>query len=114
MDIKEFVKEAINGIAQAVYEINDEGFITVCDTDFQKFGEHPVITKDGKLVREIKFNVCVEVSDRTDKDAGFKLAIVRGGIDYENSNTTKNVISFSLPVAFLPPNRKKNGQVPKD
>lgn len=103
MEIKEFIKEVIGDITDAVIEINSEkcnsGAI-VCPSRFSNRGEIYSITEDGKMVRNVDFNLSVVVSGKNEANAGLKISIARVGIGNETTNSTTSTISFSIPVAF--------------
>lgn len=106
MDIKEFIKQTIIGISEAVIEINDEkGYtgLSVC----------PPITRgnqrvdnNGTIIQEIEFNLCVEVSGINKAEAGLKIAVAKIGAESGTNNTARNNIKFTLPVAFPSANYK--------
>lgn len=103
MEIKEFIKEVIGDITDAVIEINSEKCnkgVVVCPSKFFKIGEIYSITEDGKMVRNIDFNLSVVVSGKNEANAGLKISIARVGIGNETTNSTTSTISFSIPVAF--------------
>ena len=107
MDIKEFVKQTIIGISEAVIEINEEkrgtGLVAcppvtrgVTRTDNQ-----------GTIIQDIEFNRCVEISCNAKSDSGIKIAVANIGAEKEANNTARSNIKFTLPVAFPSANYKK-------
>lgn len=103
MEIKEFIKEVIGDITDAVIEINSEkcnSGVVVCPSRFSNRGEIYSITEDGKMVRNVDFNLSVVVSGKNEANAGLKISIARVGIGNETTNSTTSTISFSIPVAF--------------
>ncbi len=103
MEIKEFIKEVIGDITDAVIEINSEkrsSGVIVCPSKFSSKGEIFSITEDGRMVRNVDFNLSVVVSGKNEANAGLKISIARVGIGNETTNSTTSTISFSIPVAF--------------
>ena len=90
-------------ITDAVIDINIEKCnkgVVVCNSKFFKIGEIYSFTEDGKMVRNIDFNLSVVVSGKNEANAGLKISIARVGIGNETTNSTTSTISFSIPVAF--------------
>lgn len=88
MEIKEFIKEVIGDITDAVIEINSDKCnrgVVVCPSKFSKIGEIYSITEDGKMVRNIDFNLSVVVPGKNEANAGLKISIARVGIGNETT-----------------------------
>lgn len=103
MNIKDFVKQTIIGISEAIIEINDEKKETglkVCPFSAKGGNKSFVRDVNGTIVLDVDFDLCVEVSDNTNAEAGLKIAIVKTGIDSCSSNSTTSNIKFTLPIAF--------------
>ena len=103
MEIKEFVKEAIGDIADAIIEINTETHnkgVTACPSQLMRRGDPFSITDDGRIVRNIDFELSVAVYGKNEANAGLKISIARVGIGGETANSTTSTIKFSIPVAF--------------
>jgi hypothetical protein len=109
MDIKEFIKQTIIGISEAVIEINDEkketGLI-VCPASAKGGNINFVRDFNGTIVMNVDFNLCVEVEDNTSAEVGLKISIVKAGVDNNIKNSTMSNIKFTLPVAFPSANYK--------
>lgn len=112
MDIKEFVKQTIIGISDAIIEINDEkegtGLIA-CPSYIR--GVNRTDSK-GTIIQDVEFNLCVEVSNNAKADSGIKIAIANIGAEKEANNTARSNIKFTLPVAFPSTNYKKYQKAP--
>lgn len=99
MEIKEFTKEVIGDITDAVIEINSEkcnSGVVVCTSRFSNRGEIYSITEDGKMVRNVDFNLSVVVSGKNEANAGLKISIARVGIGNETTNSTTSFLFRSL------------------
>lgn len=101
MDIKDFVKATITSVIDAVNEINSEKKgVTVCPENLTLKGENNCFTSDGRLVKNIDFDLCVTDGIESDTGAGVKISIFKVGVDSKTSNEAVNRIKFSIPIAF--------------
>lgn len=103
MELKEFIKETISSIADAVYELNEEkseNGLIVNPSKIKWKGENNDLYEDGRIIRNIEFNLSVQASDKNGTGIGLKINIVNAGIGNETTNSTTSTISFSIPVAF--------------
>lgn len=106
MDIKEFIKQTIIGISEAVIEINQEKGktgLSVCPVRISGINR---TDERGTIVQNIDFDLCVEVSEDSKADAGLRISIVGAGVESNNSSSSKSNIKFTLPVAFPSANYK--------
>ena len=110
MDIKDFVKQTIIGISEAIIEINEEKG----DTGLSAC---PPVTRGatrfdnrGTIIQDIEFNLCVEISSNARSDSGIKIAVANVGAEREANNTARSNIKFTLPVAFPSANHKNYQQ----
>lgn len=109
MRIKEFVKEVIGDISDAVNELNKEKFkdgLIVGPSDISRYGEAITQYEDGRIIRNIEFNISVTVSDKNEAGGGLMVSIVKAGINNESTNSSTNSIKFSIPIV-LPPQRNE-------
>ena len=105
MELKEFIKETISSIADAVYELNEEkseNGLIVNPSKMKWKGESNDLYEDGRIIKNIEFNLSVQASDKNGTGIGLKINIVNAGIGNEKTNSTISTIKFSIPVAFPP------------
>ena len=77
MDIKDFVKQTIIGISEAVIEINEEKRgtgLVACPPVIRGVNK---TDKYGTIIQDIEFNLCVEISSNAKFDSGIKIAIAK-------------------------------------
>ena len=110
MDLKDFIKNTISSISEAITESQDE----LKDKGVIINPEKMAIDKDGKralksngvrYVQNLNFDVLLAVEDKQGDNinGGIKVAGVfniGGGINDENINKNHNRIKFTIPVAF--------------
>lgn len=109
MDIKEFIKQTIVGISDAIIEVNDERKgtgLVVCPNSAKGGNKNFVRDNNSTIVLDIDFNLCVEVTDKTNAGAGLQISIVKAGVNNDVSNSTTSNIKFTLPVSFPESNYK--------
>lgn len=107
MDIKEFVKQTIIGISEAIIEINEEKRgtgLVACPPVIRGVNK---TDKNGTIIQDIEFNLCVEISSNAKFDSGIKIAIAKIGAENEANNAARSTIKFTLPVAFPSANYKE-------
>lgn len=112
MDIKEFIKQAVVGISDAILEVNTEKRgtgLVICPNSAKGGNKNFVRDNNNTIVLDIDFNLCVEVTDKTNAGAGLQITIVKAGVNNDISNSTTSNIKFTLPVAF-PESSYKIGQ----
>lgn len=113
MNVKDFVKETIIGISEAIIEINDEKRNTglkACPITLRGIGKSFAKDDLGTNIMDVDFDLCVEVSDTTTAEAGLKISIAKAGVDNNTKNSTTSHIRFTIPVAFPPSNYNINRQ----
>ena len=107
MDIKEFIKETISGISDAVKELNaekgKEGLI-VAPTNYKHIEKAPYLKlQDDRIVELIEFNLAVTVSDKSNTGGGLKISVLNAGINSEAATSSCSTIRFSIPVVLPSP-----------
>ncbi|MFT0551416.1 trypco2 family protein [Bacteroides thetaiotaomicron] len=103
MELKEFIKETISSISDAIYELNEEkteNGLIVNPSKIKWKGETNDLYEDGRIIKNIEFNLSVQASDKNGTGVGLKINIVNAGIGNEKTNSTISTIKFSIPVAF--------------
>ena len=63
MELKEFIKETISSIADAVYELNEEkseNGLIVNPSKMKWKGESNDLYEDGRIIKNIEFNLSVQ------------------------------------------------------
>ena len=114
MEIKDFVKEALSqiveGINEANQQMNDKGAF-VASTDLWETPRNPksdIYTKCNnkhQIVREIEFDISIEVSDSSKAGGGGSLQVLslfhaEGGVENNIHSSSMHKIRFSLPLAL--------------
>ena len=103
MELKDFIKGVISDIALATKELNEEYSDTgllVNPANCHDIAKGLSETGDGRMVRDIEFNLVISASNTTNAGGGLKINVLRAGIDNEVNNSTISTIKFSAPVAF--------------
>lgn len=103
MEIKEFIKETISGISDAIQELNKEkrGMgLVVSPSIFSSRGGSCPKYEDGRSIEKIEFNLSVTITDKAGSGGGLKISIVQAGISTECANSSVSTIRFSIPVVF--------------
>ena len=110
MDLKDFIKNTISSISEAILESQDELKDKGVIINPEKMG----VDKDGgralksngvRYIQNLDFDILIAVEDKQGDDlkGGLKVAgilNIGGGISDENISKNHNRIKFSLPVAF--------------
>jgi hypothetical protein len=110
MDLKEFIKNTISSISEAILEsqkeLEDKGVIVNPEkTEIGKTGER-LLRRDGwRYVQELNFDILVGVEEKQGNGGKGELKVagllsIGGGVSEENLNKNQNRIKFSIPVAF--------------
>lgn len=110
MDLKDFIKNTIASISEAILEsqeeLKDKGVIVNPEkTEIGKTGDRLLRSDGWRYVQNLDFDVLIAVEDKQGDDlsGGLKVAgllNLRGGISDENISKNHNRLKFSLPVAF--------------
>lgn len=104
MELKDFVKGTISDIALAIKELNDEksniGLLVNPNNYDQVKADKYSFIGDGRLVKDIEFNLSISASDTTEAGGGLKINVLKAGISNETNNSTISTIRFSIPVVF--------------
>lgn len=99
----------------AIKELNEnskDSGLLVNPSDCHTLSNGLAETGDGRLVKEIEFNLSISASDITEAGGGLKINVLKAGISNETNNSTISTIRFSIPVAFpgcIAPRRDYNG-----
>lgn len=103
MELKDFIKGTISDIALAINELNEEyrdKGILVNPANCHDISKGVSETGDGRLIRDIEFNLVISASNTTSAGGGLKINVLKAGIDNQINNSTLSTIKFSVPVAF--------------
>jgi len=115
MDLKEFIKESIVQVTEAIIESNEElkdknavvnpGRIQVNSDSSQAYGrESSNITHQSRIVQKIDFDVAVVVQDEQSAGAGAKISVMSlklgadGEVNYTNKSESR--IKFAVPIIY--------------
>lgn len=103
MEIKEFVKETISEISDAINELNHEksniGLI-VAPSKIGFYGRSCSRYDDNRTIEYIEFNLSVTVSDKNETGGGIMISIAKAGINNESTNSSTSTIKFTIPVVY--------------
>jgi hypothetical protein len=110
MDLKDFIKNTISSISEAIIEsqveLQERGIIVNPEkTEIGKNGEKLLRSDGWRYVQELNFDILVGVEDRQGVEGKGQLKVagllsIGGGINDQNSSSSQNRIKFSIPVAF--------------
>lgn len=114
MELKEFVKNTITSISEAVIEAQSElekdGVVL---NPPRMFLRHDIDGYDPegsdariRRVQEVKFDVAVTASEGsgTEVGGGIGISVLKAGADVSTTNTSEraNRVAFTIPIAFPP------------
>ena len=107
MNIKDFIKETISDISDAVRELNTEkgkdGLI-VAPAGYKHIEKVPYLKLNyERIVEMIEFNLAVTVSDKSNTGGGLKISVINAGINNEAATSCCSTIRFSIPVVLPHP-----------
>jgi hypothetical protein len=110
MKLKEFIKETITSISDAIVEsqleLGEKGVIVNPEkVEIGKNGEKLLRSDGWRYIQNLDFDILVEVEEKSENAGKGELKIAGilsagGGISDENINKNANRIKFSIPVAF--------------
>lgn len=110
MDLKDFIKNTISSISEAIIEsqsdLKDKGIIVNPErTEIGKGGEKLLRSDGWRYVQNLDFDILVGVDDKKGTGGKGELKVagifsIGGGIDDENLTKNHNRIKFTVPVAF--------------
>jgi hypothetical protein len=110
MKLKEFIKETINSISEAIIEsqeeLKDKGVIVNPEkVEIGKQGEKLLRSDGWRYIQNLDFDILVAVEEKQENSGKGELKIAGifsagGGISDENVNKNANRIKFSIPIAF--------------
>ena len=115
MELKEFIKQSIIQITEAIIESGDAlnekgavinpGKVQVNSESSQAYGRISTKIEHGsKVVQKLDFDVAVTVSDEQTAEAGAKISVMslklgaEGGVNYTNKSESR--IKFSVPIIY--------------
>lgn len=103
MELKDFIKGTISDIAIAIKELNNEKSdmgLLVNPNNYDCIIKDEYSIGDGRVVKDIEFNLSISASDTTEAGGGIKINVLKAGINNETSNSTVSIIKFSIPVVL--------------
>jgi hypothetical protein len=110
MDLKDFIKNTISSISEAILESQDElkdkGVIVNPEkVEIGKTGEKLLRNDGWRYIQNLEFDILVAVEDKQESGGKGELKIagivgIGGGLSDENLNKNSNRLKFSIPVAF--------------
>lgn len=110
MDLKDFIKNTISSISEAIVEsqneLKDKGVIVNPEkTEIGKTGEKLLRSDGWRYVQNLDFDILVGVDDKQGTGGKGELKVaglfsIGGGINDENTTVNHNRIKFTVPVAF--------------
>jgi len=111
MNIQDFLKETLvqisKGVEEAQKELSDSGgrinpSLATQQGTLQNMGE--LVTKQGKLVYNVEFDIAVSVTDGTDTKAGagiFVAALAAGAQTADSYKASRvSRIQFKIPITY--------------
>lgn len=112
MNVKEFTKETLKQIVEAIHELNSqEDGLSIPLGGIIGEGVHVLAAKNGKTQNLIKveFDIAVTVSESTEKSGSgnANLYVLKLDGDYSKSNQNQNVsrVKFMLPLKIKESNQ---------
>jgi len=110
MDLKNFIKNTISSISEAIIEsqaeLGDKGIIVNPErTEIGKSGEKLLRSDGWRYVQNLDFDILVGVDDKQGSGGKGELKVaglisIGGSIEDENLTKKHNRIKFTVPVAF--------------
>jgi hypothetical protein len=110
MDLKDFIKNTIFSISEAIIEsqteLKDKGIIVNPEKmETGKTGEKLLRSNGWRYVQNLDFDILVGIDDKQGTGGKGELKVaglfsIGGGINDENLTKNHNRIKFSVPVAF--------------
>lgn len=115
MELKEFIKQSIIQVTEAIIESNEElkskdavvnpGSIQVNSDASQAYGrESTQLQHQSRTVQKLDFDVAVIVQDEQNAGAGAKISVMslklgaEGDISYSNKSESR--IKFAVPIMY--------------
>lgn len=125
MDLKDFIKNTITSISEAVLEsqneLSDKGVIVNPEkVEIGKNGEKLLRSDGWRYIQNLDFDILVAAEDGDDVKGGAGLKVagvisIGGDVNESSKNQTSNKIKFTIPVAFPTnetPEQYKSGKKP--
>ncbi len=110
MDLKDFIKNTISSISEAIVEsqneLKEKGVIVNPEkTEIGKTGEKLLRSDGWRYVQNLEFDILVGVDDKQGTGGKGELKVaglfsLGAGINDENTTINHNRIKFTVPVAF--------------
>ena len=110
MDLKEFIKNTISSISEAISEsqneLKDKGVIVNPEkTEIDKTGTKLLRSDGWRYVQDLEFDILVGVDEKQSTGGKGNLKVagvlsIGGGLNDENKTINQNRIKFTVPVAF--------------
>lgn len=115
MELKEFIKQSIIQVTEAIIESNEElkdknaivnpAGVQVNSGNSQAYGRESLEPKhQSRIVQKLDFDVAVIVQDEQSAGAGAKISVMslklgaEGGVNY--SNKLESRIKFAVPIMY--------------
>lgn len=103
MELKEFIKDSIVQIIDAVGEAKEAHSELVSPVSNNKNNRSETI-RNRKLIHDIKFDIAVTVEEENGSDGKGKISVlgasIGGGISEKDKLTTVTRIKFDVPVSY--------------
>ena len=103
MELKDFIKDVISSIADAISEINGEstdGGIIVNPCKFSANGAKGTKTNDGRLIYDVEFNLHVSSSEKETMGGKAGISVIGAATGKESQTDNTSSIRFVIPVAY--------------
>lgn len=110
MDLKDFIKNTISSISEAIEESQEElknkGIIVNPEkTETGKTGAKLLRSDGWRYVQNLDFDILVGVDDKKGTSGKGQLMVagilsIGGGVNDENKSVNQNRLKFTIPVAF--------------
>jgi hypothetical protein len=118
VELKEFIKETVKSISDAIEEINSDenmtGKVIANPNDVVFYGDTKSLNRlvypiekgiqtfsNARLIQELEFDLMISESKETSSGGGVKLNVVSGGINKSSTTDNMNRVKFSIPFVFL-------------
>ncbi len=115
MELKEFIKQSIVQVSEALIESNEElkdkgvvvnpKWVQVNSENSQAYGRESELFKhQSRVVQKINFDVAVIVQDEQSAGAGAKISVLSlklgadGSVNYSNKSESR--IKFGVPIIY--------------
>lgn len=114
MELKEFIKQSVSDMIDAVAELKDKYNTTAIIKNSQIIYEkNPIAPKSSHIdmgIHKIDFDIAITSSETNSEKSGGKIGIkvIDAGIDKKNNCTTENASRVRFSIPFYPEYIDKN------